>query len=175
MFASGATQTESYLNPFFEATQEMKDKTTPEDIARSAPVIGPAVSRFLGSPADQQQITAMNQFYNAAQAAQTPIATFEYLKKYQPEAAQAYMQAHQDELYQGAVANKLYAKMSELSTKEKEIQAATDIPAVEKQDMLKNLRAARQMVISTGMQMLRPNPQVPQASAYPGQGQGAPH
>ncbi len=174
MFAGSASQTESYLNPFFEASTNTKAPETLMDKARTAPIVGPTISRFMGSQMDQQMATASQQFYGAADNAEMPLKTIRYLQQNLPEEAPKYLHDHKAELEKGFVAEMIRSRLTEIDSAMKTVQGQTKMPAKEMEDQLERLYKAKMYVLDVGNKALRPGPQVGQASALPGQGQGAP-
>lgn len=172
MFAGSASQTESYLNPFFEGTTGTKVSSGPMDVLRSAPVVGPMISRFMGSTLDQQRLTESKQFYQTVQDATVPLNTFEYLKKANPKEALSYYQSHKNDLFQAHSMATLGKRMSEVNAAEKRVQDSPNLPEDKKVEMLANIARVREGIFAKAKEGARPSPQVGQATTQPGAGQG---
>ncbi len=115
-----------------------------------------------------------NEFYKNVQTAQQPIATLKFLEKNHPEQIPAYLQAHKNELWTGQVATNMSNRMGQIMNAEKTVQQNTSMSQTDKAQALKNLHEVKLKVLDTFNKVLKPSPQVGQASAFPGQGQGSP-
>lgn len=170
LFAGGATQTESYLNPFFEAnTATTGSKQSLIDSARNTPVVGPAITRFMGSNMDQSMATAQTQFYNAAEAAQTPIKTVQFLTKNRPQEVPAYLQQHEKDLFLGVAADKIRQALSKIDAAQKEV---ANLPPESQETTAKFLYEQKKTMLKIGNEMLRSSYRPGQTEASPGQGTG---
>jgi hypothetical protein len=138
------------------------------------PLAGPVLGRFLGSSADQQEQTLTEQFYRDAQKAQEPTNTLNFLKKNHPEQIPAYVESHKNELWRGTVATQMTSRLGQIQNAQRMIEQNTSMPEADRATALKNLHDIKLQVLGVFTKVMRPSPQVPQASAIPGQGQGAP-
>ena len=162
-----------FTDPFLGAVKQTHMEG-PEKLANT-PVAGPVLGRFVSTSVDQQEQNLTNKFYQDTQAAQQPLNTLRFLTKNHPEQVPAYIQAHQDDLWKGRVATNMQSRLSQILDAEKQIQNNQQMTDSDRTDALKNLHEVKMQVLSVFTKVLKPSPQVPQASAYPGQGQGAPH
>jgi len=173
LFATGASQTESYLNPFFDGTNQTKDNSA-YGIARDFPVVGPLVRNITGGQGDQSMVSRQNQFYTMAQQAQVPLNTVEFLRANKPAEVESYMRQHSNELSIGGVASHLQEKIGRIDKAIQEVQNDTTLSNESLNSQLQTLYDIKKQILDVGINMMRSSPQVGQAAAFPGQGQGAP-
>jgi len=173
MFAAGGTQTEQYFNPFFSGQQAMKQD--PFSIARSAPIIGGIVQRFMGGAGDQRMIELTRQFNDLYQDAVRPYETVKELGKTSPQSALLYLQQNRAAIERGMgiATSPMQQRMTEFAEYEQQVRAATDIPDDKKEDYLEKIHNNKIHAIQLFIDSIKKSPQVGQAAAFPGQGQGS--
>jgi hypothetical protein len=158
-----------FVDPFIGGVQQTKmgsDKYT------NMPVIGPIMGRFMGSSMDQQEQTLTEQFYRDAQRAQQPMQTIEFLKKNHPEQIPAYIESHKDDLWKAQVATQMQSRLGQVMNTQKAIEQNQQMSDKDRSEALKNLHEVKMQVLRVFAGVLRPTPQVGQAKAFYGEGQG---
>jgi hypothetical protein len=160
-----------FVDPFLAAVKQTHMEG-PEKLANTM-VAGPILGRFVSTSIDQQEQSQQAQFYKDAQAAQQPMQTLEFLKKNHPEQISSYIQSHKDDLWKAQIATNMQSRLSQITNTQKTIEQNQQMSDVDRTEALKNLHAVKMQILSVFTKVMRPSPQVPQAAAMPGQGQGA--
>lgn len=159
-----------FVDPFLGGVKQTRMEG-PEKLA-STPIAGPILGRFISISIDQQEQTQQNNFYRNVQEAQVPLNTLKFLEKNHPEQIPAYLQTHKKELWAGQVATTMSQRFGQIQNAEKMIQQNTSMPEKDRSEALKNLHAVKLQVLDTFNKVLKPSPQVGQATTQPGAGQG---
>lgn len=135
-------------------------------------VSGTLIGRFVGSPPDQTEMTATKKFYdNTAQAKQIG-ATLDHIMKTNPGQAEAFMRAHQDDLWKAQLANDFEKRIGELNSVTKELQSNPDMSDEDKLNTLKAIHEAKMTALNTFNQVLTTKTGSQVAGSGEGKGNG---
>jgi hypothetical protein len=159
-----------FVDPFIAAVKQTHMEG-PEKLANT-PVAGPILGRFVSTSIDQQEQSLQYQFYKDAQAAQQPMQTIEFLKKNHPEQIPAYIESHKDDLWKAQVATQMQSRLGQVMNTQKAIEQNQQMSDKDRSEALKNLHEVKMQVLRVFAGVLRPTPQVGQAKAFYGEGQG---
>ena len=157
MFASGGTQTESYLNPFVDGVQHTKNG--PMDVVRSMPIVGSMANRFLGGTTDARLQELDRQFYDRAQDALQVRNTYENLIKTDPQKANAYAQQNKNDMFVSTLALASYSSLSDLKQAEAAIMANPKLTDEQKNNATARAHERRLDILEKGIAAMKRTPQ----------------
>jgi len=173
LFAGAATQAESYLDPFFQGVKLTKNPSAYQ-IARQAPIVGSTIKRFTGSDVNQEEITLSQQLDMYSKGAIEAYNTAKHYEQIDPQKSAKWVQDHADELWKAGVVTQLQSKLRDIAHNERAITMNQSFSDDDKMNMIRKLRDLRITMLRIGVNMIKPSPQIGQASAFPGNAQGSP-
>lgn len=160
----------SFVDPFLGGVAQTR--TGPAILNK--PIIGPIAGRFISPNINQVESDASTKFYDQVKQAQQPLKDMEFLQKNRPQDLAAYMQNNKNNIAMGHLAEGMERQMAKYNSMQRMIENNQSMNSDTKNESLKNLHAMRVKLMSVFNAAMAKSPQVGQASAFPGQGQGAP-
>lgn len=158
-----------FVDPFLGGVKQTR---MGQDKITNTPVVGPLVSRFLGSSQNQREVTAMHNFYRDAGAAAQIQNDLAYKSKNDPASVPAFLEQHKDDLWKAKLGVELQQKMSVILSTERALQQIAGDDSSSIAESLKNIRAVKLQLLDTFNSVLNQKPWSGQTAANPGQGQG---
>lgn len=159
-----------FVDPFLAGVKQTHMEG-PEKLSQT-PIAGPILGRFVSTSIDQQEQSLTQEFYRNAQVAQAPMNTIKFLEKNHPEQIPQYIQDHKNDLWKANVATQMQGRLGQILNAQKSVEQNQNMSDSDRATALKNLHEVKMQVLNVFTKVIKPSPSVPQAVAFPGQGQG---